>query len=77
MKSESVLTSELQCKASLVRGWSTSESVLAQGEKLFDIHGSFMLVMLIVVFLDIVLSRSNVDTDYQCCIFSSLAFFNH
>ena len=39
MKSESVLTSELQCKASLVRGWSTSESVLAQGEKLFDIHG--------------------------------------
>jgi len=41
MKRESVLTSELQCKASLVRGWSTSESVLAQGEKLFDIHGIY------------------------------------
>ena len=41
MQSESVLTSELQCKASLVRGWPTSESVLAQGEKLFDIHGTY------------------------------------
>src|ERR1700731_638285 len=41
MKSESVLTSELQYKASLVRWWSTSESVLAQGEKLFDIHGTY------------------------------------
>ena len=41
MKSKSVLTSELQCKASLVRGWPTSESVLAQGEKLFNIQGIY------------------------------------
>jgi hypothetical protein len=46
MKSQSVLTSELPRKASLVRGWSTSESVLAQGEKLFDIYGIYLLVTL-------------------------------
>src|ERR1700758_5492366 len=38
MKSESVLTSDLKCKASPVRGSSTSESVIAEGLKLFDIH---------------------------------------
>jgi hypothetical protein len=34
-------------------------------------------LFVIVVFLDIVLSRYDVDTNYQFCIFGLLAFFNH
>jgi hypothetical protein len=48
----------------------TSRCWLAASDK-----QAFLVV--IVVFLDIVLSRSDVDINYQCCIFVSLAFFNH
>jgi hypothetical protein len=33
-------------------------------------------LVVIVVFLDIALSRSDVDTNHHCCVFGSLAFFN-
>jgi len=48
----------------------TSRCWLAASDK-----QAFLVV--IVVFLDIVLSRSEVDTNYQCCVFVSLAFFDH